>query len=143
MYDDKIKKLIERFREVKSNRGLTDEQLSEISGLSPSWIEGLFDGDVRHPRFYETMKLASALGVSPAEIDKILGFNQCECYIGVYWDYDLSKLMTRKNFEDLVNEKHYTREQYCDREFYTNLEKFDFCPKCGKKIEWDKIRENQ
>lgn len=72
--------------------------------------------------------------------------SECECYIGVYWNYEDSELMTRGDFEELLTNTYlgiYTREQYCDREFYTNLEKFDFCPKCGKKIDWDAIRENR
>lgn len=70
----------------------------------------------------------------------------CECYIGVYWDYENSELMTRKNLEELINSNYShtcTREQYCDRNFYIGLEKFDFCPKCGKRIDWDAIRENR
>ena len=78
MYDDKIKKLIERFREAKKDRDLTDEQISDICGLPSSWIEGLLSGEFRHPRFYETMLLASALKVSTAEIDEILGINLIE-----------------------------------------------------------------
>lgn len=72
--------------------------------------------------------------------------SECECYIGIYWNYDDSELMTREEFEKLLTKTHlhvYTREQYCDRDFYTSLEKFDFCPKCGKKIDWDAIRENR
>lgn len=70
----------------------------------------------------------------------------CECYIGVYWDYENSELIRRKDLEELINSNYphaCTREQYCDRNFYTGLEKFDFCPKCGKRIDWDVIRENR
>ena len=74
-YDDKIEKLIERLREIKNDMDLTNEQISKISGLSASWIEAFFDGGIKHPRFYETIKLASILGVSPAEIDKIFDVN--------------------------------------------------------------------
>ena len=73
MYDDKIEKLIERFRETKNDKGLTDEQISEISNLPSSWIERLLNGENTHPGFYETMILASALEVSINEINKILG----------------------------------------------------------------------
>lgn len=141
MYEKQINKMIERFREAKNSKGLTVEQISEISGVSLSWVKGLFNGEIENPEFCETMDVASAVGVTPAEIDGI--FNQCKCYIGVYWDYDFSELMTRKDFEDLLSREFYTREQYCDKEFSTNLEKFDFCPKCGKKIDWDAIRENR
>ena len=143
MFNDEINKLIERFRDAKNGKGLTDNQLSEISGLPSSWIEELFDGKIMHPRFYPMIRMADVLEVSLAEVDKILHTNQHECCIGVYWNYDDSDLMTREDFEDLVKREEYTREQYCDKEFLTNLEKFDFCPKCGKKIDWDAIRENR
>lgn len=68
----------------------------------------------------------------------------CECYIGVYWDYTDSELITRDDLEEIIGCRYaYTREQYCDKNFTTNFEKFDFCPKCGKKIDWDVIRENR
>lgn len=73
MYNDKVEKLIERFREAKNDRGLTDERISEISNLPPSWIERLLNGENTHPGFYETMILASVLEISTAEINKILG----------------------------------------------------------------------
>lgn len=143
MYEKQINKMIERFKEAKNSKGLTDEQISEISGVALSWIKGLFSGEIEHPEFYETMDVANAVGVTPAEIDEIFALNQCECYIGIYWDYGDSDFMTRKDFEDLIEKKLYTREQYCDRKPYTSLEKFDFCPKCGKKIDWNAIRENR
>ena len=71
---------------------------------------------------------------------------RCECYICVYWNYENSELMTRKDLEELINSNSSytcTREEYCDRDFYSGLEKFYFCPKCGKKIDWDAIRENR
>lgn len=131
MYDDKIEKLIERFREAKKDRGLTDGQLSDICGLLSSWIEGLLSGEFRHPRFYETMILANALGVTPIEIDEILKSDQtketeCECYIGVCLDRDITGFITRRTFYQIEN---------------VNYECFRFCPKCGKKIDWDTIIE--
>lgn len=144
MYEAQIDKIIERFREAKNSKGLTEEQVSEISGVPLSWVKSLFNGEIENPEIYETIGVANAIGVTPAEIDKILGFNQCECHIGVYWNYDFSELITRKDFEDLLKKKgSYTREKYCNQASCTNLEKFEFCPKCGRKINWDAIRENR
>ena len=131
MYDDKIEKLIERFRESKNDMGLTEGQISKVCGLPPSWIKGLLNGEIKHPRFYETMILANALGVTPVEIDEILKSDQtketeCECYIGVYLDRDGRKLMTIKDFCDITDEEY---------------ECFRFCPKCGESIDWDAIIE--
>ena len=72
--------------------------------------------------------------------------SECECCIGMLFDYENTDLITREEFEDLIKSEscsYYTREQYCDREFSTDLIKFDFCPKCGKEIDWDAIRENR
>ena len=98
MYDEKIKKLIERFKQVKDDKDLTNKQISEISGVSLSWVNGLFDGVVEDPTLYETIGVASALGISPAEIDSILNPNQCKCYIGFCLNYEDSKLVTKEEF---------------------------------------------
>lgn len=83
---------------------------------------------------------------SAAKVEPVIDDNLCECHIGVYWNYENSELMTRKDLEALINSTSSytcTREEYCDRDFYSGLEKFDFCPKCGKKIDWEAIRENR
>ena len=125
MYEKRINKMIERFREAKNSKGLTEEQVSEISGVPLSWVKSLFNGEVENPEFCETMDVASAVGVTPAEIDGI--FNQCVCYIGIYLDCDSRGFMTLNDF-------------YCEEK--ENFECFKFCPKCGKKIDWDAIIEN-
>ena len=51
----------------------------------------------------------------------------CECYIGIYLDCDIAGFMTREAFCHIEN---------------VNYECFRFCPKCGKKIDWDTIIEN-
>lgn len=70
----------------------------------------------------------------------------CECYIGMLFDYENTDLITREELEELIISGGlctYTREQYCDMDFDTNLVNFDFCPKCGKKIDWNAIKENR
>lgn len=37
--------------------------------------------------------------------------------------------------------KEYTLKDYADRRKSTNLTRFEFCPYCGKKIDWKKIKE--
>ena len=72
--------------------------------------------------------------------------HECECYIGMLFDYENTDLITREEFEDSIKSERfsaYTREQYCDMDFDTNLVNFDFCPKCGKKIDWNAIKENR
>lgn len=45
-----------------------------------------------------------------------------------------------KNIECL-REKVWTIKDYCDRRKSTDLTRFEYCPMCGKKIEWKRIKE--
>ena len=134
MVDDKINKLIEKFIDVKESKKLTEEQIAKLSGFTTLRIHNLFDGKLDHPSFNLTMGVAEALGISYAEVGKILGLNVpndievgCECYIGICLDSDITGFITRKTFYQIGN---------------VNYECFRFCPKCGKKIDWDTIIEN-
>ena len=40
-------------------------------------------------------------------------------------------------------ERAYTIAEYCDKRINTDLEQFDYCPFCGKKIDWKKIKEEK
>lgn len=39
--------------------------------------------------------------------------------------------------------KEWTLKDYGDRRKSTNLHRFDFCPECGKKIDWKAIRRGE
>lgn len=86
-----------------------------------------------------------------------------ECIIGMYYyDYEDIRLATvnellkeiqdrYKLYEHLCKlydecdldklETPYTLKDYCDRRRSTDLIRFEFCPYCGKKIDWKKIKE--
>lgn len=67
-----------------------------------------------------------------------------ECIIGMYFDFDDTQLVTVSELKELIEECLYHRysfEDYCDRRKSTNLTRFEFCPYCGKKIDWKKIKE--
>lgn len=72
---DKPNKLIEKFIEFKDNRGLTDNQLSEISGVSLARVKGMLNGEIKHPTFYEIVNIAVALEIPTDEIDKIFSLS--------------------------------------------------------------------
>ena len=38
-------------------------------------------------------------------------------------------------------EKEWSIKDYCDRRRTTNLSRFNYCPECGKRINWKKIKE--
>lgn len=54
-------------RQIRLARGLTQEQLSERSGLTQQYISGLEQGR-RNPTVVTLFELAQALGTTPAEL---------------------------------------------------------------------------
>lgn len=86
-----------------------------------------------------------------------------ECIIGNLYDDGLH-LATLKELKDYIKETkeynlfvrnsypsisqnllaaEYTLKDYCDKRKSTNLTRFEFCPYCGKKIDWKKIKEGK
>ena len=84
-----------------------------------------------------------------------------DCIIGLLFETDYSELITLDelkchiaeriafNFEcdklgmSEIKYKEYTLKDYADRRRSTNLTRFEYCPDCGKKIDWKAIRENE
>ena len=77
-----------------------------------------------------------------------------ECVIGVLGDFDDTKTVTftqlKKEIEDDIELYAYAGQRspfclsdYLDRRKSTALEHFDYCPKCGKKIDWKGLRKKQ
>ena len=89
-----------------------------------------------------------------------------ECIIGLLNDYDNTKLVTTNellqeikddvsvcNYLSLLYKEYgiidkeikstYTLKDYCDKRKSTNLTRFEFCPYCGKKIDWKKIKNEE
>lgn len=78
-----------------------------------------------------------------------------DCVIGVYYDYDDTREITilelKKEVEsrqlaypngfDITGNKLTTLKQYFDKRYNTNLSRFNYCPKCGNKIDWEKLRK--
>ena len=152
IYKKEFYKLIEKFNEFKRRRKLTVFAVSETSGIDYLRVCGIFNGTIRNITLNEVVKIAKALGIHPTEINKIYNLEHiadniggCECYVGVYWNYEDSELITKADLDKFVASKYYftyVNGQYCDRVLPINLEQFDFCPKCGKKIDWQSIMEN-
>ena len=83
--------------------------------------------------------------------------NEHKCIIGEWLDYENTKLVT---FEELITEVkdnnktyRYAIEEYgfsliqqlklsdyFDRRKSTNLNHFNYCPYCGEKIDWKKLK---
>ena len=63
-----MRKLVGRnVKRVRQEKGLTQEQLAELSGFSPQYISGLEHGQ-RNPTVVSLYELATALGVSHMEL---------------------------------------------------------------------------
>jgi transcriptional regulator with XRE-family HTH domain len=63
-----MRKLVGRnLRRIRQKKGLTQEQLAEISGFSQQYISGLEQGQ-RNPTVVTLYELASALGVSHLDL---------------------------------------------------------------------------
>lgn len=53
--------------ELRKQKGLTQEQLAERSGLDPSYISGIERG-VRNPSFKSLVSLAQGFGMTVSEV---------------------------------------------------------------------------
>lgn len=88
-----------------------------------------------------------------------------ECIIGVLWGHEDISFVSLKNLLSHIEEKktlnrmissdplysqspgltvkEWSLSQYADKRVNTDLYRFDFCPECGEKIDWKKIRSEQ
>ena len=81
--------------------------------------------------------------------------DKCECCIGVLRDYEDTRLVDleelKRNIQEQkeyaewkkrfgVNDKYYTLADYCDKRKSTDVKRFNYCPLCGKKIDWKAIK---
>ena len=81
------------------------------------------------------------------------------CIIGVLNKEDSYLLSTiedlKEEIEDRIKFNEYAKQydvnllykiyqlhDYMDKRKSTNLTRFDFCPQCGKKIEWKRMKDN-
>ena len=81
---------------------------------------------------------------------------KCECWIGVRYDYENTDLVTLVDLKEHIEShngmvefwqthgfpatKEKTLADYCDKRKSTDLTRFNYCPLCGKKIDWKAIK---
>lgn len=80
---------------------------------------------------------------------------KCECCVGIKHDYEDTRLVTLKQLKDEIEwlqgrkesfaeygikDKIYSLSDYCDKRKSTDLTQFNYCPLCGKKIDWKAIK---
>jgi len=61
----------ERLRAIRNLRGLTQDKLAELSGVTQANISDIETGDVKSPTGETIVKLAEALGITT---DHLLGY---------------------------------------------------------------------
>lgn len=72
-----------------------------------------------------------------------------ECVIGIWWGYADTECVTFNHLkkiiwiENRVSEKHTPLSDYLDEKVSIRFQRFDYCPYCGKKIDWKGLRETQ
>ena len=83
--------------------------------------------------------------------------NKHECIIGIWHDYEGDINVTFTELKEVVNdemkihicrqkckwynEKPYILQDYLNLQKHTNFNHYTYCPICGKKIDWAKLRE--
>ena len=73
-----------------------------------------------------------------------------ECWIGVRYDYENTDIVTLADLKEHIetmkmlpsyfHQKPYELVDYCDKRKSTDLTRFNYCPICGKKIDWKAIK---
>lgn len=75
----------------------------------------------------------------------------CECCIGIINDYDKTRMATVEDLKEHIqinkeirkpyhNWKTYELSDYYDKRKRTDLTRFNYCPLCGKKIDWKALK---
>lgn len=65
-----------------------------------------------------------------------------ECTIGLWSDYEYSPLVTLSDLVEMQPDSIYTMAMLTDNRYNTCLRRFKYCLECGKKIDWEAIRNN-
>ena len=57
-------------------------------------------------------------------------------------DYEDTRIMTANELREEIEEGHttFSLNDYCDKRKSTDLTRFNYCPICGKKIDWKAIK---
>lgn len=62
-------------------------------------------------------------------------------YIGIFCDYEFAYPVTVLNLRNEMElGTKWTATQYCDRRYSTNLERFNYDPWTGEKIDWKEVK---
>ena len=97
------------------------------------------------------------------KLDVIDCGNDHECLIGLYYGIDTNSLITLTGLKRITKEnkelkqiagldpvyasiyhskRNYSYSDYCDKRRSVNMKRFNYCPLCGKEINWRKLRKD-
>ena len=86
----------------------------------------------------------------------------CKCYIGIINDYENTRMTTLDGLKLHIKESLYLKQafetdplyvgynhgikgwtlaDYCDKRKNTDFTRFEYCPMCGRKIDWKAIKK--
>ena len=64
-----------------------------------------------------------------------------ECAIGLWCECDYVNCISLSELKEQQRDKGYTMKQLKDYRFGISFSEFEYCPDCGKKIDWETIRK--
>ena len=76
------------------------------------------------------------------EFDELVTLGELKCHIEENKDF-FDACNKQELYHLIEGRKLYTMDDYCDMRKSTDLMRFKFCPLCGEKIRWNKIKESE
>ena len=75
---------------------------------------------------------------------------KCDHIVGIYYDYESTDTITLQELKDYIalqERRHnkydiwhyYTPSDYSDMSKDVDIQRFNYCPKCGEKIDWKNL----
>ena len=93
--------------------------------------------------FKKCISLESALSNYIQKLSGIMSDDlECNHTLGLFADYGRDILVTIDDLLEYQSKTIYTMQQLLDRRCSTNLFHFEYCPKCGEKINWKELRKD-
>jgi hypothetical protein len=107
-----------------------------------------YDGNDDDGHYYTDIPVTcikSKVALLEDDIDEWEDINEeleCNHTLGLFADYGRDILVTIDDLLGYQPKTIYTMQQLLDRRCSTNLFHFEYCPKCGEKINWKQLRKD-
>ena len=73
--------------------------------------------------------------------------NTCEHIIGFYYGYDEENIVSVEMLKQIIRQDRLyvdceeTFSDFADNGIYRCFERFEFCPRCGQRIDWERLKK--